>query len=407
MSDTYRSNELSKDLAATEPPLLMHEHELSAETMQAIKAIMLDGEVQGAPAVQMRQALQNDALLDPAVPAPAHRYPVKYSPRILSLQLAPMQTACLKEELVSKTMDRQPEPKEPSDARQEPLLLLEPIVKAKPDIGAETKTAQTAADSEARTIETEEIPCVEITETRPHGEGDAASEQMQTTQELTSLVREVTQEVTQAAQVEAKAQDAGHNIARTTSGQMPASDGMTSKRTRKSKKRAAKARTPRQPSKIKRVLTQKLWPAVKHKTMEILPDDETLLRVLTPRRIAIVVIIAAILLEPWFLPTVFILLAFFGGVTAFVMGPDRLRHYSEVVWKYFSRRKPEKAAAVRSKAMRHLERTQSKLDRLPSKWTGAVHLPQLQSDEDRSRAETAYARRMARMAQDESRQTYS
>lgn len=139
---------------------------------------------------------------------------------------------------------------------------------------------------------------------------------------------------------------------------------------------------------------------LKMKIRDRIPTKREALRAMTPRRLAIATIVLAILLEPWFLPTAFVLVLFFGSLTLLLMGPDRVRHYSEKIWKWYGRKNPEKATRLHRRMMALLERWQGKVDRLPSKWTQGIHLPQIQSDAEKSAAESAYAMRMARIAKD-------
>ncbi len=137
------------------------------------------------------------------------------------------------------------------------------------------------------------------------------------------------------------------------------------------------------------------------------PVGVMLRQYLTPRRLAVAVIIVALWLEPWFLPTVLVLTLFFGTLIALLLGPDRMRHYAELGWKRFERRQPQKASELRLKAMYRLNSLQRRLDKLPSRWTQGLYLPQVPAEADHAAADSAYAQRMARMAQDQRRQGYS
>ncbi|UZD91139.1 hypothetical protein [Cognatishimia activa] len=123
----------------------------------------------------------------------------------------------------------------------------------------------------------------------------------------------------------------------------------------------------------------------------------------TPRRLAIATIIAAILIEPWFIPTVLLIAVFVTSFIALALGPDRIRHYSELGWKRYSKRNPKKAQRLQKKAMARMERLQKRLDKLPLN----IDLPQMQTEKEQSAAETAHSRRMARIAQEERQQSYS
>lgn len=161
---------------------------------------------------------------------------------------------------------------------------------------------------------------------------------------------------------------------------------------------------------LKRHIRKKLRMHVLILRMKIrdrMPTRREALRALTPRRIAIAVIIASILLKPWFLPTVFVLWAFFGSLILLAMGPDRVRHYSGLLWKRYKRKNPEKAKEISTRLMSLFEKWQGHLDRLPSRWTQGLHLPQVQSEADKYAAESAYASRMARIVQDETPKSYS
>jgi|GEM_PF-6000308 len=133
----------------------------------------------------------------------------------------------------------------------------------------------------------------------------------------------------------------------------------------------------------------------------------SLWRHVTPRRAALVATLMTFVINPWFLPTVLIVVLFFVTLFALLLGPDRIRRYSEALWRRYEKRKPAKAAALRVKATKRMERFQKRLDKLPGSWTRGLHMPQMQSDADQAAAERAYIRRMAHMAREEGQQSFS
>lgn len=145
---------------------------------------------------------------------------------------------------------------------------------------------------------------------------------------------------------------------------------------------------------------------VKMKLRDRLPTKKEVIKSMTPRRLAITIMIATALIEPWFYPTALVLILFFGSLVLLLMGPDRVRHYADLAWRRYKRLNPEKALELRARAMDLFERWQSKVDRLPSRWTQGLHMPQFQSEAEKSAAESAYAVRMARIAQDERPKSY-
>ena len=153
--------------------------------------------------------------------------------------------------------------------------------------------------------------------------------------------------------------------------------------------------------------SQGLWHRLHTSLKSRAPTVKAVLSLATPRRIAVAVIVSAILIEPWFLPTVLFLTLLVVSFIALALGPDRVRHYSELGWKRYATRHPEKARQLQKKAMYRMERLQKRLDKLPSRWTQGLHLPQMQSEAEQSAAETAYSRRMAQMAREERQQSYS
>jgi len=147
--------------------------------------------------------------------------------------------------------------------------------------------------------------------------------------------------------------------------------------------------------------------ALKPRFTASLPNVATLRNAITPRRLALVVTLITFVIRPWFLPTVLFVILLLTTFIALLLGPDRVRHYAEVLWQRFERRRPEKAAELRQKTRYRFNRLQKRLDKLPARWTGGLHMPQMQSEAEQSAAETAYAKRMARLAQDRGRQSYT
>ncbi|MFY0595468.1 MAG: hypothetical protein JXQ85_03455 [Cognatishimia sp.] len=134
---------------------------------------------------------------------------------------------------------------------------------------------------------------------------------------------------------------------------------------------------------------------------------DSLWRHLTPRRVALVATLMTFIINPWFLPTVLVVVLFFVTLFALLLGPDRIRRYSEVLWRRYEKRQPAKAAALRVKASKRMDRFQKRLDKLPGSWTRGLHMPQMQSEADQAAAERAYIRRMAHMAREEGQQSFS
>lgn len=146
---------------------------------------------------------------------------------------------------------------------------------------------------------------------------------------------------------------------------------------------------------------------LKMKLRDRTPTKKEFIQSLTPRRLAIAVMVAVALIKPWFYPTAAILLLLLGGFVLLLMGTDRIRHYLDLAWRRYKRLHPEEAVARRTRAMDLMERWQAKLERLPFRWAQGVHLPQFQSEAEKSAAESAYASRMARIAQDDLPKSYS
>ncbi|MGH1467179.1 MAG: hypothetical protein ACRBBQ_17640 [Cognatishimia sp.] len=118
----------------------------------------------------------------------------------------------------------------------------------------------------------------------------------------------------------------------------------------------------------------------------------------TPRRLAIVVIIAAILLEPWFLPTVVAYIALALMLAWLVAGRARLAGAGQALWQWRARRNPKAAESMRLKCLLVTERLQRWLDRLPRGVGDKIHLPVWQSQAVVADAENAYNIRMAQLA---------
>lgn len=145
---------------------------------------------------------------------------------------------------------------------------------------------------------------------------------------------------------------------------------------------------------------------LKMKVRDLLPTKREALQSLTPRRLAIALMLAVLFVEPWFYPTVLVLILFLGSFTLLLMGPDRTRHYADLGWRRFKRRNPEKALEIRARAMDLSEKWQTKVDRLPTRWTRGLHMPQFQTEAEKSAADSAYAHRMARIALEEQPKAY-
>ncbi|GAA6208832.1 hypothetical protein NBRC116601_21250 [Cognatishimia sp. WU-CL00825] len=118
----------------------------------------------------------------------------------------------------------------------------------------------------------------------------------------------------------------------------------------------------------------------------------------TPRRLAIVVIIAAIILEPWFLPTLAAYVALLIALVLLVAGRARLARAGQAIWQWRARRNPQAAETMRLKVLLLTERVQRWLDRLPKGVGEKIHLPVWQSQTAVTDAENAYVVRMAQLA---------
>jgi hypothetical protein len=94
-----------------------------------------------------------------------------------------------------------------------------------------------------------------------------------------------------------------------------------------------------------------------------------------PRLIAIMLLVIAFLMEPWFLLTLLVLGMLTTQVAYFSLGPDRV---SELVVAWYDRlrqRDPERAETIRRRAARSSKQISAIIERLPDKWTTGLYLP--------------------------------
>ena len=123
-------------------------------------------------------------------------------------------------------------------------------------------------------------------------------------------------------------------------------------------------------------------------------------RDITPRQIAVAVIILAVMLEPWFVPTVVLLTAFILSFVVLFAGWDRCVYWCQRGWGWYRRRNRARAEDIRLGYLRTADRLQVWIDRLPESWARAIHLPHWQSAERQDAADEAYSSRLARMSVD-------
>ncbi len=134
--------------------------------------------------------------------------------------------------------------------------------------------------------------------------------------------------------------------------------------------------------------------------VKLLPSGAKVAAVLTPRRLAIAIILMSIWLKPLFLPTAFLIFAFVTAFICLALGPDRCQGIARWGWARFSKRRPEKAESLRIRFNKRRSRLQARLDKLPQGWVRGLHLPHWQSDQRAEAAESAFASRMSNLARD-------
>lgn len=101
-----------------------------------------------------------------------------------------------------------------------------------------------------------------------------------------------------------------------------------------------------------------------------------------PRLIAIMLLVIAFLMEPWFLVTLFVFAMLTALVVYFSLGPDRV---SELVVAWYERlrgRDPEKAETIRCRAAGLSKRASGIVERLPENWTTGLYLPDFEEADD-------------------------
>lgn len=126
---------------------------------------------------------------------------------------------------------------------------------------------------------------------------------------------------------------------------------------------------------------------------------------ITPRRAAIVVIMVAVFLKPWFLPTVLLWVALFVAFFLLVFGRDRCGRVLSKVWRFYAARRPERADRIRVRIDARLSRLQDRLERLPLR--SRVDLPRWHGKDNDLAADHAYANRMDRIAQERQSKPYA
>jgi len=101
-----------------------------------------------------------------------------------------------------------------------------------------------------------------------------------------------------------------------------------------------------------------------------------------PRLIAIVLLVIAFLMEPWFLVGLF----GFGLLTAqivyFSLGPDRVNELVAAWYDRLRQRDPAKAETIRRRAARSSRQISAIIDRLPDNWTTGLYLPDFEEPEE-------------------------
>ncbi|CUI26375.1 hypothetical protein [Cognatishimia activa] len=355
-------------LAETPRPTPMLEQELSQETLDAIKAIVTDG------SPEKPQEEVKSAICDAMNAAPPQNTPLAHCAEALPVNV--VDSTDVIKELIEE--NRQPD----VDSSESSAL----ATGEKADVMLEVRDEKSAARFEAATFldnNAEPTPAVDAFNI----DSESQPELLKPDTDI-DLIRQTL------------AEDIG----------ISEEDRVVGTRHHSDQSEVGEVPPPGIALRLKRHLRNKLrmhMLILKMKIRDRLPTKREVLRGLTPRRLAIAVIIIAILLEPWFIPTVLVLAVFFGALTVLLMGPDRVRHYGEMFWKRYRRKQPVKARALQDRVMSLMEKWQSKVDKLPSKWTGGLHMPQIQSDAEKLAAESAYATRMARIARDEVPKSHS
>lgn len=127
----------------------------------------------------------------------------------------------------------------------------------------------------------------------------------------------------------------------------------------------------------------------------------------TPRRLAILVILATVWLQPWFIPTVLLCIAAIFAVTLLVFGRERCRSFGARVFSIYAKARPEKAERLRKRVNARRARMQARLDKLPFVSGPKPQVPHWQSTDSEAAAEQAYARRMQAIHKDARRNPYA
>ncbi len=88
-----------------------------------------------------------------------------------------------------------------------------------------------------------------------------------------------------------------------------------------------------------------------------------------------ILLIATFIWNPWFLPTLALLIIATGAIVNFTLGPDRVNELAGRWYLKLQRRNPQRAARLRARA----NRTSALLERwagyLPSRWTEGLYFP--------------------------------
>ncbi len=136
-----------------------------------------------------------------------------------------------------------------------------------------------------------------------------------------------------------------------------------------------------------------------------LPFDMS--KLFTPRRLAIAVILIAVWMQPWFIPTVLLCLAALVGVTLLIFGRERCGNVSARLWSFYANRNPDKAERIRKRVDARRARFQRRLDKLAFLSGPKPHAQQWQAEESEAAAERAYARRMRAIHKDARHNPYA
>lgn len=129
--------------------------------------------------------------------------------------------------------------------------------------------------------------------------------------------------------------------------------------------------------------------------------------VFTPRRLAIVVILVAVWMQPWFIPTVLLCIAALVGVTLLIFGRERCGRVSARVWSFYAKRNPAKAERIRKRVNARRARFQARLDKLPFVSGPKPTVPHWHSEDNDAAAERAYERRMRAIHKDARHNPYA